>query len=188
MTIREFIDRLMLEMDDIRAEKFKYADYFLIGTEALKTVEAVYLPLFEIVQGTASGSTSEITISNTTDKKYIKATRASVGDVERYNVDYEYVKLNSNSFIPCFGYKADGSGLSVAFSPGLSTGNSYKIIVHYVHSTSYFTNESSELELPENYVLVALNIAKQYLYAKLSQTMPVQTPLPVQGQNQNETQ
>ncbi len=179
MTIREFIDRLMLEVGDVKGEKMKHAEYFIIGTEALKTVEAVYRPLFTVEVQTPSSDTAEITISNTPDKKFFSVGRVSVNGIERYNVDYEYVKLNSSTFLPVYGFKVDGASIKIAFSPVVPAGGQIKAICYYVHSTDYFTNEMNELELPENYVLIALNIAKQYIYAKLGSQIP-QEVIPVQ--------
>jgi len=181
MTIREFIDRLMLEMNDVRGEKIKYSDYFIVATESLKTVEAVYSPLFDLYTDTPASSTQEITITNPTNKKYFKVGRVSVAGQERYQVDYEYAKLSSNAFIPCYGFKADGSGIKIAFSPQVNSGSEIKAFLFYVHDTAYFSNESNEIELPENYVLIALNIAKQYLFTKYGMQLGIEG-LPISGE------
>jgi len=192
MTIREFVDRLMLEMGDLRAEKIRYADYFTIATEAIKTVEAVYAPLFEIREGIISPNQSverELVIFNDEQRKinYFKVGRFYLNG-ERYQVDYEYAKLTDNSFLPCYGFKASGYGVNIAFSPGASPGDIYKIILYYTHKTEYFTDPDNDIELSENFVLAALNIAKQYLYAKLGASFnQYQVPV-IQNQTQGQEQ
>ena len=170
MTINEFVDRLMIEVQDVRGERLKHAEYFTIATESLKTVEAIYRPLFDVIENTPSSDLSELTISNDTTKKYFYVGRVSVSGSERYVVDYEYAKLNTTTFIPCYGWRADGSGLKVVFNPVVPANRKIQVVAHYVHTTDYFTNPANEIDLPENYVLIALNIAKQYIYAKLAQT------------------
>ena len=192
MKIGEFIDRLMLEMGDIRGEKIKYADYFTIATEALKTIEAVYTPLFEIKEGTlTSGQVSEREISipndDTNKRNYFKVGRFSLNG-ERYQVDYEYAKITNNSFLPCYGFRANGNGINIAFSPGANVGDAYKAVVFYVHKTEYFTDPNNELELPENFVLAALGLAKQYLYEKIGVSLnQYQVPI-IQTQGQEQQQ
>lgn len=185
MTIKEFVDRIMLEVGDVKGEKLKTAEYFLIATEALKTVEAVYSPLFDVISQTPPTNVSEITISHDTSnkKKYFKVGRVSVGGSERYLADYDYVKLNSNTFLPTYGYYITGSDVKIAFSPAVQAGLEIKVFLNYVHDTAYFANENSEIELPENYALIALNLAKQYLYTKYGAVFQSSIPI-VEGREE----
>lgn len=184
MKIREFVDRLMLEIGDVRGEKIRASEYFIIATEALKTVEAVYAPLFDVHQTTTQANLNELVIPNPVNKKYFKVGRVSVNGNERYIVDYEYAKISSNTFLPTFGVKVDGVSVRIAFNPSIPPGREIKAVLYYVHDTDYFNNEENELELPENYILIALNLAKQYLYSKYGIANNVPT-IPVE-QNNNE--
>lgn len=166
MTIREFVDRLMLELGDVRGEKLKLSEYFIVATEALKTVEAVYAPLFDVYQITAQSNLSELVVQNSGYKKYFKVGRLSETGRERYIVDYEYAKVSSNTFLPVYGAKIDSASVRIALNPPVQQGRDILVVLYYVHDTAYFTNEANEIEMPENYVLIALNIAKQYLYTK----------------------